>query len=88
MVFLQSHGLGTLRAVRIFKTYGSNAIPLIKETLIASHATSGIGFVTADQIAQKTRDPEDLHDAPTPASPTPCCKRSRVGIAGCQRPRC
>ncbi len=27
MVFLQAHGVGTSRAVRIFKTYGADAIP-------------------------------------------------------------
>jgi exodeoxyribonuclease V alpha subunit len=26
MVFLQSHGVGTARAVRIYKTYGADAI--------------------------------------------------------------
>ena len=31
MVFLQSHGVGTARAVRIYKTYGADAIPLVKE---------------------------------------------------------
>ena len=31
MVFLQSHGLGTSRSVRIFKTFGADAIPLVKE---------------------------------------------------------
>jgi len=31
MVFLHSHGVGTARAVRIFKTYGSDAIQVITE---------------------------------------------------------
>ena len=31
MVFLQSHGVGTSRAVRIYKTYGADAIPLVSE---------------------------------------------------------
>jgi exodeoxyribonuclease V alpha subunit len=30
MMFLQSHGVGTARAVRIYKTYGADAIPLVK----------------------------------------------------------
>jgi len=31
MVFLQGHGLGTARAVRIYKTYGDDAIGLVKQ---------------------------------------------------------
>ena len=31
MLFLQSHGVSTARAVRIYKTYGTDAIPLIME---------------------------------------------------------
>ena len=33
MVFLHSHGVGTARAVRIFKTYGADAIPSRRELL-------------------------------------------------------
>ena len=31
MVFLHSHGVGTARAVRIFKTYGSDAIQVMSQ---------------------------------------------------------
>jgi exodeoxyribonuclease V alpha subunit len=31
MVFLHSHGVGTARAVRIFKTYGANAVQVMTE---------------------------------------------------------
>jgi exodeoxyribonuclease V alpha subunit len=31
MVFLQSHGVGTSRAVRIYKTYGDEAIAKVTE---------------------------------------------------------
>jgi exodeoxyribonuclease V alpha subunit len=52
MVFLHSHGVGTSRAVRIFKTYGSEAIPLITENPYRLAADiRGIGFLTADRIA-------------------------------------
>src|SRR5215468_2947854 len=30
MVFLQSHGIGTARAVRIYKTYGEQALELVQ----------------------------------------------------------
>jgi exodeoxyribonuclease V alpha subunit len=32
MAFLQGHGIGTSRAVRIFKGYGADAIPLVSES--------------------------------------------------------
>lgn len=54
MVFLQSHGVGTSRAVRIFKTYGADAIPLVSENPYRlARDIKGIGFLTADQIAEK-----------------------------------
>ena len=54
MVFLQSHGVGTMRAVRIYKTYGADAIPLISENPYRlARDIRGIGFKSADQIAAK-----------------------------------
>jgi exodeoxyribonuclease V alpha subunit len=54
MVFLQSHGVGTSRAVRIHKTYGADAIPLVSENPYRlARDIKGIGFLTADQIAEK-----------------------------------
>jgi exodeoxyribonuclease V alpha subunit len=59
MVFLQSHRVGTSRAVRIFKTYGADAIPLVKENPYRlARDIRGIGFITADQIAQKLGVPK------------------------------
>ncbi|WP_334473086.1 SF1B family DNA helicase RecD2 [Arsenophonus sp. PmNCSU2021_1] len=53
MVFLQSHGVGTSRAVRIYKTYGESAISKVLENPYQlSIDIYGIGFKTADQIAQ------------------------------------
>lgn len=54
LVFLQSHGIGTARAVRIYKTYGDRAIELVRENPYRL-ATDiwGIGFQSADQIAEK-----------------------------------
>lgn len=54
MVFLQSHGLGTARAVRIFKTYGDEAIIKVTENPYRlALDIHGIGFKTADTLAQK-----------------------------------
>lgn len=52
MVFLHSHGVGTSRAVRIYKTYGADAIGVIKENPYRlARDIRGIGFVSADRIA-------------------------------------
>ncbi len=54
MVFLHSHGVGTARAVRIFKTYGSDAIQVMTENPYRlARDIRGIGFKTADAMAMK-----------------------------------
>src|SRR2546421_10686512 len=52
MVLLQSYGVGTARAVRIYKTYGDQAIDLVKSNpyRLASDVW-GFGFRTADELA-------------------------------------
>lgn len=52
MVFLQSHGMGPARAVRIYKTYGNEAVALIRENPYRlAKDIRGIGFQTADELA-------------------------------------
>lgn len=60
MVFLHSNGVSTSRAVRIYKTYGEDAIEKVRSNpyRLASDI-HGIGFKTADQIAQKMGIPLD-----------------------------
>ena len=54
MVFLHSHGVGTARAVRIFKTYGTDAVQVMTENPYRlARDIRGIGFRTADAIAMK-----------------------------------
>ena len=54
MVFLHSHGVGTARSVRIFKTYGSDAVQVMSENPYRlARDIRGIGFKTADLIAEK-----------------------------------
>jgi exodeoxyribonuclease V alpha subunit len=54
MVFLHSHGVGTARAVRIFKTYGTDAVQVMTENPYRlARDIRGIGFKTADAIAMK-----------------------------------
>jgi len=54
MLFLHAHGVGTSRAVRIYKTCGQDAIALISENPYRlARDIRGIGFRTADQVAAK-----------------------------------
>ena len=60
MVFLHSHGVSTSRAVRIYKTYGEQAIEKVRANPYAlAQDIHGIGFKIADQIAQKIGIPVD-----------------------------
>lgn len=52
IVWLYSHGVSSARAVRIFKTYGEQAISVIKaDPYQLARDITGIGFKTADAIA-------------------------------------
>ncbi|WP_299653643.1 AAA family ATPase [uncultured Jannaschia sp.] len=54
MVFLHQHGVGTARAVRIFKTYGTDAVQVMSENPYRlARDIRGIGFRTADLIAER-----------------------------------
>jgi exodeoxyribonuclease V alpha subunit len=60
MVFLHSNGVSTSRAVRIYKTYGDDAIEKVRANPYRlAEDIAGIGFKTADQIAQKVGIPVD-----------------------------
>ena len=52
MVFLQSYGIGTARATRIYKRYGDTAIDQIKaDPYCLARDIWGVGFKSADQLA-------------------------------------
>lgn len=54
MIFLQSHGVSSGYATKIFKRYGRKSIELVKQNPYAlATEVFGIGFVTADSIAGK-----------------------------------
>ncbi len=54
MVFLHEHGVGTARAVRIYKTYGPDAVQVMTENPYRlARDIRGIGFKTADAIAMR-----------------------------------
>ena len=60
MLFLQSHGVGSGYATKIFKQYAERSIEVVRENPYRL-ATDifGIGFVTADRIAEKLGFPKD-----------------------------
>ena len=52
MIFLQGYGISTLYAVKIFKTYGNDAISKVSENPYQlARDIYGIGFFSADKIA-------------------------------------
>ncbi len=54
MLFLQDHGVSTSHATKIFKTYGSDSIGVVRENPYRlADDIWGIGFKTADMIAEK-----------------------------------
>src|SRR6266516_137140 len=62
MVFLQGVGVSTSLAVRIYKTYRDDAIEVVRrEPYRLAADVWGVGFKTADQIAQRLGIP---HDSP------------------------
>lgn len=68
MLFLSDYGLGGARAVKIYKQYGGNLFSVVKNhPYRLAIDIDGIGFLTADRIAQKAGiaadDPERIHAA-------------------------
>ncbi len=52
ILFLQSHGISTLFAVKIYKTYGNDAIEIVRTNPYRLAADIyGIGFFSADKVA-------------------------------------
>jgi len=53
MIFLQSHGVSTSLATKIYKFYGDDAISIVRaDPYRLARDIYGIGFLTADRIAQ------------------------------------
>lgn len=62
MIFLQAHGVSTGLAVKIYKHYGDAAVGVLKtDPYRLQRDIYGIGFLTADKIAQALGIP---HDSP------------------------
>ena len=84
MVFLHAHGVGTSRAVRIFKTYGADAIAIISENPYRlARDIRGIGFKTRRPDRAAARHREDGDDPrPRRRSATPWPRRIDEGHCG------
>ncbi len=62
MVFLQGHGVSSAYATKIFKQYGDRSISVVRENPYRlAMDIYGIGFVTADKIAQNLGFSKDSH---------------------------
>ena len=60
MLFLQSHGVTTGLAVKIYKTYGDDALQVVQEDPYRlARDIWGVGFKTADKIARDLGLPSD-----------------------------
>ncbi len=60
MLFLQSHGVTTGLAVKIYKAYGDDALPIVQQDPYRlAKDIWGVGFKTADKLAQDLGLPRD-----------------------------
>lgn len=60
MVFLQSHGVTTSYAIKIYKAYGDQAMGLVRrDPYRLARDIHGIGFLSADRIAHSLGVPRD-----------------------------
>jgi exodeoxyribonuclease V alpha subunit len=63
MLFLQDHGVSTSFAAKIYKAYGNESIDKVKENPFRlADDIWGIGFKTADSIAQKLGFEKETHE--------------------------
>ena len=54
MIFLQGHGVSATYSAKIYRQYGDRSIEMVRENPFRlSQDIRGIGFITADKIAQK-----------------------------------
>lgn len=54
MIFLHAHGISTARALRLYKTYGQEAVNILRaDPYRLARDLPGVGFKTADEIARQ-----------------------------------
>jgi exodeoxyribonuclease V alpha subunit len=87
MVFLQGMGVSTSLGVRMYKTYGDEAIGVVRrEPYRLAGDVWGIGFKTADQLARSLGIPHDSPQGSRPASSSRCRRPPRMATAIWPRP--
>jgi exodeoxyribonuclease V alpha subunit len=60
MIFLQGYGVSPTYAAKIYKQYGKDSVKVVKENPYRlAQDIFGIGFITADKIAEKIGIPKD-----------------------------
>ncbi|MEW6418647.1 MAG: ATP-dependent RecD-like DNA helicase [Nitrospirota bacterium] len=60
MIFLQGYGVSPTYAAKIYKQYGKDSVTVVKENPYRlAQDIFGIGFITADKIAEKIGIPKD-----------------------------
>ena len=84
MLFLHANGVGTSRAVRIYKTYGADAVQVITANPYwLARDIRGIGFRTADLVAAKSASSPRPRSGCAPASRSRWRRRPGKVIADC-----
>src|SRR5258708_37767649 len=79
MLFLHAHGVGTARAVRIFKTYGVEAIQVMSENPYRlARDIPGIGLQTAKPVPIRRSIHNTTLRQGRAGSPYPPCGRDSV----------
>jgi exodeoxyribonuclease V alpha subunit len=87
MIFLQGVGVSTSLAVRIYKKYGDASVDVVRtEPYRLAADVWGIGFKTADTIAQSVGIPPTARSGSRRAWPTRCPRRPTTATATCPRP--
>jgi exodeoxyribonuclease V alpha subunit len=78
MMFLHQHGVGGVRATQIHRRYGDQAIATLRaDPYRLAEDLHGVGFVTADKIAQRLGIAGE-HDKRIEAGLRACMQRSRL----------
>lgn len=78
MMFLHQNGVGNLRATQIHRRYGERAIATLRENPYQlAEDLRGVGFITADQIAQRMGITGE-HDKRIEAGLRACMHRARL----------
>jgi exodeoxyribonuclease V alpha subunit len=87
MAFLFSHGVSTARAFRIYKAYGEGAIDKVRlDPYCLARDITGIGFKTADQIAQRLGIASDSDLRARAGVEYLLLERTKEGHCTCLRP--